>query len=76
MSEFLLVIPEGWTQLDWQYITNNLPNMGYLQAMDKINNGGIADIDAALKEYGVLPPEVTVVAVKLIDDTYFLVQLG
>ena len=27
MSQFLLVIPEGWTQLDWQYITNNVPNM-------------------------------------------------
>lgn len=42
---FLLIIPEGWTQLDWQYITNNLPNMGYAQVMDYVNTGYIANID-------------------------------
>lgn len=76
MSEFLLIAPEGWTQLDWQHITNNVPNMTYSQVMDKLNGGGLADIDTALKEAGVIAQDVTIVEAKLIDDTHFLVRLG
>lgn len=74
MSEFLLVVPQGWTQLDWQYITSNVPNMSYGYVIDKLNGGGLGDIDAALKEAGVITQ--TIVEAKLIDDTYFLVRLG
>lgn len=76
MSEFLLIIPEGWTQLDWQYITNNLPNMGYQQVMDYVATGYMANIDETLKAAGMVPEGQNVVAAKLIDDSYFLVQFA
>jgi hypothetical protein len=72
MSEFLLVIPEGWTQLDWPYITNNVPHMG----MADVVNGAVSDIEARLKDGGVIAPESSLIEFKLIDDTFFLVRLG
>lgn len=72
MSEFLLVIPEGWTQLDWQYITNNVGAMGY----GDVVNGVTSDIEAKLKDAGVIAADASLVEFKLIDDTYFMVRLG
>ena len=76
MSQFLLVIPEGWTQLDWQYITNNVPNMSGPAVASMIQSGVLSDIEAGLKEAGIIPPEASLVDAKLIDDTYFMVKLG
>ena len=76
MSQFLLVIPEGWTQLDWQYITNNVPNMSGPAVASTIQSGVLSDIEAGLKEAGIIPPEASLVDAKLIDDTYFMVKLG
>ncbi len=72
MSEFLLVIPEGWTQLDWAYIANNISGMGY----QNVVNGVASDIEEILKANGIIPVESSLVEFKLIDDTYFLVRLG
>jgi len=72
MSEFLLVIPEGWTQLDWEYIANNVSGMGY----QNVVNGAASDIEELLKTNGIIPVESSLVEFKLIDDTYFLVRLG
>ena len=76
MSQFLLVIPEGWTQLDWQHITNNVPNMSGPAVASMIQSGALSDIEAGLKEAGIILPEASLVDAKLIDDTYFMVKLG
>lgn len=76
MSEFLLVIPEGWTQLDWQYITNNVPGMSGPEVAGHIAAGNKLAIDDALKAGGIIPQEAFLIDAKLIDDTYFLVRLG
>jgi hypothetical protein len=76
MSQFLLVIPEGWTQLDWQHITNNVPNMSGPAVASMIQSGVLSDIEAGLKEAGIIPPKASLVDAKLIDDTYFMVKLG
>lgn len=75
MSEFLLVIPEGWTQLDWNAVSN-LYGMDYTGVMNTISIGYYGDMDTGLKEAGLIPADVTVVEAKLIDNTYFLVRLG
>jgi hypothetical protein len=72
MSDFLLVIPAGWTQLDWEYISNNVANM----SSQAVNTGVISDIEAWLKDGGQIPAESSLVDFKLIDNTYFLVKLG
>lgn len=76
MSEFLLVIPEGWTQLDWQFITNNIADMGQGNVLNWLNSNEFSYIEAGLKEHGIIAPDATLVGVKLIDDTYFLIKLG
>lgn len=72
MSEFLLIVPEGWTQLDWTYITSNVPNMSYID----VTNGITSDIEERLKGAGIIPAESSLIEFKLIDDTYFIVRLG
>lgn len=76
MSDFLLVVPEGWTQLDWEFIANNVPGMDDGGTRNMINNNAYGDMEAALKGAGVLPEAATVAEAKLIDGTYFLVRLG
>lgn len=72
MSEFLLVVPDGWTELDWQYITNNVPYMTYQDVI----NGARPDIEDRLKTAGIISPESYLLEFKLIDDTFFLIRLG
>ena len=72
MSDFLLVVPEGWTQLDWEYISNNISNMG----ASNVKGATTLDIETYLKEGGIIAPEASLIEFKLIDDTYFLVRLG
>ena len=76
MGQFLLVIPEGWTQLDWAYVSNNLPGMGTIAVLDWINANYYLEIEAQLKAAGLIAEEQSVIEAKLIDDTYFLVRLG
>jgi hypothetical protein len=72
MGDFLLVVPSGWTQLDWQFITNNVPQM----SMNEVMGGTVLDIEERLKSAGVLAADAALAEFKLIDDTYFLVRLG
>ncbi len=76
MSDFLLVVPNGWTQLDWQFITNNVAGMDLNGALNMIHSNAYSDINDKLHEAGVIPAEQTVVEARVIDDTYFLVRLG
>lgn len=72
MSDFLLIIPEGWTELDWGYISNNVANM----SSQAVNTGVISDIEQWLKDGNQISLECSLLDFKLIDNTYFLVKLG
>ena len=72
MSDFLLIIPEGWIQLDWEYVSNNVANI----SSQSVNNGVISDIEQWLKDGGQIPPDSSLIDFKLIDNTYFLIKLG
>lgn len=75
MSDFIVVIPECWTELDWQTITNST-SLGYSYTMDLIGSQSWSVIDEILKAAGVLQPDQNVQEAKLIDDAFFLVRLG
>ena len=72
MSEFVVIVPDGWTQLDWAYISNNISNMGH----SNVIGATTSDIETYLKEGGIIAPEASLIEFKLIEDTYFLVRLG
>lgn len=76
MGEFLFIIPEGWIQLDWQHITNNLPNMGGPYVTSLLQSGMLMDIEATLKEGGVIPAESSLIDAKLFNDEVFIIKLG
>lgn len=75
MSEFLLLIPEGWESLDWQYITNNIPDMGQGNVLNWINSNDYSYMEPALKDAGKIPNDCVLVEAKLVNDEYFLVRL-
>lgn len=72
MSEFLVIIPPGWTQLDWEYVSNNVASI----SAQSVINGVISDIEQWLKDGNQIPLEKSLLDYKLIDDAYFLVKLG
>lgn len=76
MSDFLLVIPEGWTQLDWQYITNNIIGMDKAGVEAVIASGVYLDMQDKLWAENLIPTDKVIIEAKLIDDTYFMVRLG
>jgi hypothetical protein len=71
MSEFLVVIPEGWIQLDWE-IVSNLHNL----SEQSIRNGIISDIEQALRDHSLIPEDKVLMDYKLLDNTYFMIKLG
>ena len=75
MSDFLLVIPEGWTQLDWQ-VVSSLPDLNKGNVDNWISTSQFEYLANPLKDAGLIPVDSIVTSAKLIDDTYFMVTLG
>lgn len=75
MSEFLLIIPNGWTQLDW-VVCQQHQDLSQTSVLNWINANTLNYIEASLKELQLIPAESTVVDAKLLDDSYFMVKLG
>lgn len=75
MSEFLLIIPNGWTQLDW-VVCQQHQDLSQTSVLNWINANTLNYIEAPLKELQLIPAESTVVDAKLLDDSYFMVKLG
>ena len=76
MSEFLLIVPSGWTSLDWSYLSNNVADLTMTSVLNCIQSNNYSLIEDALKGCGAIPVESSLIEAKLIDDTYFLVRLG
>lgn len=75
MSDFLFIIPEGWVQLDWQYITGNTI-LSYGQTLDFLATNQMIAIEEALKAIDAIPPESSVIEARLFNDEVFIVKLG
>lgn len=75
MSDFLLVIPQGWVQLDWNVACSH-PAIN-ADAIDLwVQSSQQPYLAELLVEVGLLQPGQTILDAKLIDDEYFLVKLG
>ena len=75
MSEFLLVIPAGWLSLDWSTVFNH-PMINLSSAEEWIATRQFEYMTTLLIEAGALTEGQVVAEAKIIDGTYFLVQLG
>lgn len=75
MSEFIVVVPEGWEALDYDRIQNVLNvSMGSLK--DWANASYFLDVEPTLKEDGMIPMDKTIIEMKIIDDSQLWVRLG
>ena len=75
MSEFLVVIPEGWLSFTWeQAFSHPLMNPDAVKLWR--DSGQISYLSQLLIESGLLPEGSEVVDVKMIDDTYFFIKLA
>lgn len=72
MSALLLVIPAGWIQLDWEYVSNNFAGLD----AGAIKNNVLLDTENALKAAMLIADDASLQEMKLIDDTYFIIRLG
>jgi hypothetical protein len=74
MSDFLLVAPVGWTQLDWEYISNNITGFN----KDSVEYWAGVDmtlVTQPLRDAGIISVDKTVAELKIMDNTFFLVRL-
>lgn len=75
MSDFLLIVPEGWTELNLDAVTQ-IPGVSTSALENWIANGQMEYITASLVDGGLLPIESVVVDAKLFNGTNFVVMLG
>jgi len=75
MSNFIVIVPDGWTALDYDRIQNVL-NVNISSLKDWINASYFLDVDPTLKEDGMVPMDKTIVEMKIIDDSQLWVRLG
>lgn len=73
MGDILVVIPEDWTQLDWNYV-GAIPGITKDSVEDWISTGSMGILAEVLINNEVVPPGTNIIAAKLINDTYFLIQ--
>jgi hypothetical protein len=75
MSNFIVIVPDGWTALDYDRIQNVL-NVNISSLKDWINASYFLDVEPTLKEDGMVPMDKTIVEMKIIDDSQLWVRLG
>lgn len=75
MSDFLLVIPEGWVQVDFDAASAINPDFNVTNVDNWIGTNQLSYIEEILKSIGFLDSAVTVIGAKRFD-AYFAVQLG
>lgn len=74
MSNFMLIAPEGWTEMNYEFITNNILDQYTMESL--MLQGQPYEIDTALAAYGLLPEGKNIQEIKFIDNSYMWVRLG
>lgn len=74
MSEFMLIAPEGWTQLDYEFIVNNVFDQNTMENLQL--QGQLFEIDNALRPLGLIPDGLAIQEIKFIDNTFMWVRFG
>ena len=72
MSSLMLIIPDGWTSMDYEFVTNNVLDQNTIESL--MLQGLSYEVDAAFSTHGLLPENKSVQEVKFVDGTYMLVR--
>jgi hypothetical protein len=75
MSEFLLIVPEGWTQIDYDSVYAANGDFSESNVDNWCNTGQYSYIEEGLKASGVIGAEATVVEARRFHN-HLLVRLG
>lgn len=75
MSDFLLIVPEGWTSIDLDAATQ-VPGISISGIENWIANNQMEYITVSLVDGGIIAPEAIVLEAKLFNGTTFAVRLG
>ena len=75
MSEFLLIVPEGWTQLDLD-VCQVLPGVTLAALESYIRDQSLVALATELINGGVLPADSVINEAQIINGQIFLVRLG
>jgi hypothetical protein len=75
MSEFLLIVPEGWTQIDFDAVYSMHGDFSEANVDNWCATTQWSYIEAILKEVGALPESAIVVEARRFQN-YMLVRLG
>lgn len=75
MSDFLLVVPEGWVQIDLDYVCSQIPDLNMGNVDNWISTSQFNYIEIPLKQLRLIPEDKTVISAKRFED-YFAVLLG
>lgn len=76
MSNFLFVLPADWLQLDWNFVTTNIPSMTLLEVQSFIETYQFNYIELGLKAYFLIPETSTVINAVIFENEFFAVLLG
>lgn len=76
MSNFLFVLPADWLQLDWNFVTTNIPSMTLLEVQSFIETYQFNYIELGLKAHFLIPETSTVINAVIFENEFFAVLLG
>ena len=74
MSNFMLIAPEGWTEMNYEFITNNILDQYTMESL--MLQGQPYEIDTALAAHCLLPEGKNIQEIKFIDNSFMWVRLG
>ena len=75
MSEFMLIAPEGWTQIDLMAFTSNTGLT--IEALNDYEKTALYyELNTLFIELGLMPEGKEVVGTKIVNGEYFFVLFG
>lgn len=75
MSEFMVIAPQDWMQVDFDYLMNNT-SLDINTTKNLILQGLLYEIESVLKNEGMMDANFTLVEAKVIDDTQLWIKIG
>ena len=73
MSEFILIAPEGWTEMDLEWVQTNTPLS--IAQINYLSQSLMYEIEAVFNEFGLFPEGKTnIEQIKVVDDAYLWVK--
>ena len=75
MSNFLLIMPQGWVQLDLTEVVSQAPEcqIGAIEGWILIEQFQI--LEDSLKAIGMIAAEASIAEVKILDNSFLLLRL-